>query len=234
MDKPANERYSRHLMLNEIGPNGQKKLLLAKVLVVGAGGLGSPVLQYLAAAGVGNIGIVDADVVSISNLQRQVIYTESQLGTSKVEKAKEFIVGLNSECSVQLYPVYLNHINAEEIIKDYDIVIGATDNFESRKCINLITKKLGIPFVHGSIGEFEGQVTVFNYQNGPSYSDLFPDIQDTAHFPQGVLGVLPGVIGSLMATEALKIILDIGQVLSGKFLIYNALDAGFLTIDIES
>lgn len=223
MDNLQKERYNRHIILSEIGEDGQKKLLNAKVLVVGAGGLGAPVLQYLVAAGVGHIGIADADTVSCSNLQRQVLYRENQIGLPKVEQAKQTLNQLNSDVKISTYPFIIDDLNAEKIISEYDIVVGATDNFISRKCIDKVTKKQNKAFVHASIGEFEGQVSVFNYKNGPSYFDLFPDTPEESALPLGVLGVLPGIIGSMQACETLKIILDIGEVLSGKLLIYNTL-----------
>ena len=223
MKEIQKERYNRHLILDEIGEEGQQRLLNAKVLVVGAGGLGAPVLQYLCAAGVGTIGIMDADSVSLSNLQRQLLYTENEIGELKVEKSKARLNQINSDAYIKSYSFNLKESNADEIIGKYDIVVGATDNFQSRKCIDKVTQKQGKAFVHASIGEFEGQVSVFNFKNGPSYLDLFPDVPDQADLPMGVLGVLPGIIGSLQACEVLKIILNIGDVLSGKLLIYDAL-----------
>lgn len=225
MNNLQKERYSRHLILPQIGEEGQNKLLRAKVLVVGAGGLGAPVLQYLVAAGIGTIGIVDNDVVGLSNLQRQILYREDQIGHLKVEKAKETLLQLNSDVCIRCYPLIMDENNAESIIADYDLVVGATDNFSSRKCIDRATKKQGKAFVHGSIGEFEGQVSVFNYQNGPSYADLFFETPEESTLPIGVMGVLPGIIGSMQACEVLKIILNQGEVLSGKLLIYDALQA---------
>lgn len=225
MNSVQKQRYSRHVMLANIGEYGQRKLMNAKILVVGAGGLGAPVLQYLVAAGVGCIGIVDDDVISISNLQRQVLYKENQLGKLKAEKAKEALVQLNSDVQIAVYPTKLTRSNAEKIICGYHIVVGATDNFASRLAINVATKKHRIPFVHGSIGEFEGQISVFNYNDGPAYTDLFSDTSDENFLPSGVLGVLPGIIGSMQAAEVIKIILGVGDVLSGKLLVYNALEA---------
>lgn len=221
------ERYNRHIILEEIGEVGQQKLLNAKVLVVGAGGLGAPILQYLVAAGIGTIGIVDADEISLSNLQRQILYRESKLGLPKAENAKNTLQKLNGDVKINTYPIMLNEENADEIISQYDIVVGATDNFESRKCIDVITKKQGKPFVHGSIGEFEGQVSVFNYKGGPSYLQLFPETPEPSTLPLGVMGVLPGIIGSLQACETIKIICEIGENLSGKLLVYNALNFNF-------
>jgi molybdopterin/thiamine biosynthesis adenylyltransferase len=195
------------------------------VLVVGAGGLGAPVLQYLTAAGVGTIGIMDADTVSLSNLQRQVLYREHQVGAEKARTAKETLVQLNGDVTFHTYPFFLDNENSAEIISQYDMVVGATDNYDSRQCIDTATRQLGKPFIHGAIGEFQGQVSVFNYNGGPSFSDLFPDKPDESNLPKGVMGVLPGIIGSLQACEVLKIILGQGNVLSGKLLTYNALEA---------
>lgn len=227
MNKEQQERYSRHLILHEIGEQGQQKLLKAKVLVIGAGGLGAPILQYLVAAGIGTIGIVDADEVSLSNLQRQILYREEDVRKSKANIAKETLSRLNSDVNIIAYPFMLNQSNADEIISEYDVVVGATDNFESRILMDQITKIQRKPFVHGSIGEFEGQVSVFNYQGGPSYTNLYPDTPESSDLPLGVMGVLPGVVGSLQAVEVIKIITEIGDVLSGKLLIYDALNCSF-------
>lgn len=222
MDK---ERYARHIILPEIEEAGQEKLYQAKVLVVGAGGLGAPILQYLVAAGIGRIGIMDADVVSLSNLQRQILYRENELGKPKSEMAKATLQALNSECQIDTYAFHLNEENAEGIISQYDIVVGATDNFASRLLIDKHTKVQGKAFVHGSICEFSGQVSVFNYQGGPAYTDLFPDQPEEGSLPLGVMGVLPGIIGSMQAAEVIKIVLGIGEVLSGKLLMYDVLRA---------
>ena len=223
MNNRQKERYSRHLILKNIGEEGQQNLLDARVLVVGAGGLGAPILQYLVAAGVGYIGIMDADVVSLSNLQRQVLYRERDVDHPKATKSQETLLQLNSDCQILSYPTMLDQSNAETLITNYDIVVGATDNFESRILIDNITKAQNKPFVHGSIGEFEGQVAVFNYQGGISYQDLFAKPSSHENMPVGVLGVLPGIIGSLQATEVIKIICEIGDVLSNKLMIYDAL-----------
>ncbi len=232
MDKKQKERYNRHIIIPEVGEEGQEKILKARVLVVGAGGLGAPVLQYLTASGIGKIGIMDPDKVSLSNLQRQVLYKESHIGASKVEKACEALNDLNSDVQLISYPSSLDEHNAAEIISSYDVVVGATDNFASRRCIDEITKSQNIPYVHGSIEEFSGQVTVFNYKGGPSYHDLYPDIPEESDLPLGVMGVLPGIIGSLQACEVIKIILGKGEVLSGKLLLYDALEAKFEVLDL--
>jgi molybdopterin/thiamine biosynthesis adenylyltransferase len=232
MNTIQKERYNRHILLSQIGEAGQEKLLHARVLVVGAGGLGAPVLQYLTAAGIGTIGIVDADTVSLSNLQRQVLYREHQVGMFKADIAKETLGLLNSDVTIHNYPFWLHANNASEIIADYDMVVGATDNISSRRCINEATRKPGKPFIHGAIGEFEGQVSVFNYKNGPSYSDLFSDVPDESEMPIGVMGILPGIIGSLQACEVIKIILEKGNILSGKLLIFNALSTTMHTFEI--
>lgn len=212
-------------MLSEVGEEGQRKIQQAKVLVVGAGGLGCPALLYLTASGIGKIGIVDADSVSLSNLQRQILYQENQIGMSKAEKAKENISALNSDCTIESYCFNLDENNAFDLISNYDMVLGATDNFASRIIIDKCCKEQGKPFIHASISEYEGQLSVFNYNGGISYTDLFPERGDDFTQAIGVLGVLPGVMGCLMATEVLKIILGIGEVLSNKLLIYNSLTA---------
>ncbi|MFC4636332.1 ThiF family adenylyltransferase [Dokdonia ponticola] len=215
-------RYSRHTQLPEIGHEGQERLTQAKVLVVGAGGLGCPALQYLTAAGIGSIGIVDFDTVSLSNLQRQVLYREKDLGKNKALIAKKHLEALNSSIEMTAFPVALTVQNSLDIIRQYDIVVDASDNFATRYLINDTCVKLDIPMVYGSLYKFEGQVAVFNHQNGPTYRCLFPTPPNEGEVPNcseiGVLGVLPGQIGILQATEVLKIILNIGEVLSGKVL----------------
>ncbi|MFG6687330.1 molybdopterin-synthase adenylyltransferase MoeB [Mariniflexile sp. HNIBRBA6329] len=222
-------RYTRHIILSEIGQTGQEKLLNAKVLVVGAGGLGCPVLQYLAAAGIGTLGVIDFDVVEVSNLQRQVLFGTSSLGQNKAEAAKKRLEDLNDEISIIAYPEKLTYQNAIILFKQFDIIVDGSDNFETRYLVNdtcIITNK---PLVFAAIYKFEGQVSVFNYKNGPSYRCLFPNPPKKDAVPNcteiGVLGVLPGIIGSMQANEVLKIILGIGNVLSGKLLCYNALNS---------
>lgn len=231
MNKKQLEKYNRHIILPEFGEAGQEKLIKAKVLVIGAGGLGAPVLYYLVAAGIGTIGIVDPDVVSLSNLQRQILYKEVQCGESKALHAKATLEGLNPNAKIQTYTEMLTEHNAEEIMAGFDMVVGATDNLESRLVIDKYSKKLGIPFIHGSICEFQGQVSVFNYQNGSSYIDLFPGSPGES-LPLGVMGVLPGIIGSMQAVEVIKIITGIGEVISGKLLIYDALTANQTIVEI--
>ena len=230
-------RYARHIALQEVGESGQQKLLNAKVLVIGAGGLGCPVLQYLTAAGVGTIGILDGDTVDESNLQRQVLYTTTDIGRLKVEVAKERLNALNPDVSITIYPKNLVAENALAIIEEYDLVIDGTDNFLTRYLVNDACVKLSKPFVYGAIHKFEGQVSVFNFNGGPTYRCLFPEEPSQSQIPNcaeaGVLGVLPGVIGTLQATEAIKIILGIGQPLSGKLKLTNLLSNSEETISFS-
>ena len=224
-------RYSRHLLIPEVGLEGQRKLKAASVLVIGTGGLGSPVALYLAAAGVGTIGLVDYDVVDYSNLQRQVIHGTSGLGTLKVESARQRMLDLNPDIQVKVYNEPFTSANAMQIARDYDILIDGTDNFPTRYLTNDVSVLLGKPNVYGSIFRFDGQVSVFDAQRGPCYRCLFPEPPPPGLVPScaegGVLGVLPGTIGTLQATEALKLILDIGEPLIGRLMLYNALDMSF-------
>ncbi len=241
LDERARERYSRHLLIPEIGEKGQLKLLSSRVLLIGAGGLGSPAGIYLAAAGVGTIGIVDDDVVDRSNLQRQILHRDDRVGKLKVDSARETIHGLNPDISVITYPERLTRDNVETIFRGYDIVIDGTDNFQARYLINDAAVKLGIPNIHGSIFRFEGQVSVFWPGNeskpGPCYRCLFPEPPPPELAPScaeaGVLGVLPGVVGTLQAIEAIKIITGVGEPLVGKLLQYDALQSSFVTLRIE-
>ena len=230
-------RYNRHIILSEIGQKGQDKISNAKILVVGAGGLGCPVLQYLAAAGIGTIGIIDFDIVTESNLQRQVLFGTSSLGKNKAIAAKERLIDLNNTITILTYTEKLTHKNAVDLFNAYDIIIDGTDNFETRYLINDASVISNKPLVYGGIYKFEGQVSVFNFQNGPSYRCLFPTPPKEGTIPNcseiGVLGVLPGIIGSMQANEVLKIILDLGNVLSGKLLCYNALTAQTNTLIIN-
>ena len=220
-------RYARHISLPQIGLEGQKAISSSKILVIGAGGLGSPVILYLAAAGVGKMGIIDFDDIDVSNLQRQVIHSNSEVGRNKAESAKSRIKQLNPEVEVEIWKERLTPENGMEIFqKDWDIVIDGTDNLPTRYLIDDLCSILDLPWVYGSIYRFEGQVSVFNLLGGPSYRDLFPEPPPSESVPScaegGVLGVLPGVIGSIQATEAIKIITGIGEILSGKLLIYDA------------
>ncbi len=223
--------YSRHLLIPEVGLEGQRKLKAASVLVIGTGGLGSPVALYLAAAGVGHIGLVDYDVVDFSNLQRQVIHGTSAIDTLKVESARQRMLDLNPEIEVQAYNEAFTSQNAMRIAENYDILIDGTDNFPTRYLINDVCVLLGKANVYGSIYRFDGQVSVFDARRGPCYRCLFPEPPPPGLVPScaegGVLGVLPGTIGTLQATEALKLILGIGDPLIGRLLLYNALDMSF-------
>lgn len=213
------ERYNRQIMLPELGEEGQRLLQSAKVLIVGVGGLGSPISLYLTGAGVGTIGLVDDDVVSVSNLQRQVLYSESEVGMTKIFQAKKRLEALNSSVHIETYPVRLTPENAETLIAPYDIVVDGCDNFATRYLINDTCVRLGKVYVHGAIRAFDGQVSVFNYQGGPDYRHFFPNEEEMLsmpHPPKGVLGVTPGIVGCVEATEVLKIIGGYGEVLSGK------------------
>ena len=230
------ERYSRHLALPEVGIKGQEKIKAGKVLVVGAGGLGSPALMYLAAAGVGTIGISDFDDVDETNLQRQIIHSTKNIGNKKTESAKISINNINLNIKVEIYNEKLTSKNALEIIKKYDIVIDGSDNFPTRYLLNDACVLLKKPLVYGSIFRFEGHASVFNFEGGPCYRCLFPNPPPKNAVPScaeaGVLGVLPGVIGTIQATEALKIILGIGENLSGRFLAYDALSMNFRALKL--
>ncbi len=237
LTKDDYERYSRHLILPEVGVEGQKRLKAASVLCIGTGGLGSPLLLYLAAAGIGRIGIVDFDVVDQSNLQRQVIHGTSWVGKPKIQSAKNRILEINPYCQVDLYETRLSSENALSILEPYDIVVDGTDNFPTRYLVNDACVLLGKPNVYGSIFRFEGQATVFNYQDGPNYRDLYPEPPPPGLVPScaegGVLGILPGIIGVIQATETVKIILGQGQTLSGRLLLFNALNMTFRELKLR-
>ena len=224
-------RYQRHLSLPEVGEEGQLKLLDAKVLLLGAGGLGSPAALYLAAAGVGTIGIIDMDVVDESNLQRQILHNVDRVGERKVDSAKKTLTALNPDVDVVTYDTRLGADNIMEILDGYDVVVDGADNFPSRYLLNDASVKLGIPVVHGSIFRFEGQVTVFDPRNGPTYRDMLPEPPPAEFAPScaeaGVLGVLPGIVGSIQALEAIKLILGLGEGLSGRLVAFDALDMTF-------
>ncbi|NEP51756.1 MAG: molybdopterin-synthase adenylyltransferase MoeB [Moorea sp. SIO3C2] len=237
LSKDEYERYSRHLILPEVGLDGQKRLKAASVLCIGSGGLGSPLLLYLAAAGIGNLGLVDFDVVDSSNLQRQVIHGTSWVGKPKIQSAKERILEINPHCQVDLYETLVNSENALEIMAPYDIIVDGTDNFPTRYLVNDACVLLNKPNVYGSIFRFEGQATVFNYEGGPNYRDLFPEPPPPGMVPScaegGVLGILPGIIGVIQATETVKIILGKGDTLSGRLLLYNSLNMTFRELKLR-
>jgi adenylyltransferase/sulfurtransferase len=221
-------RYSRHIKLNEVGESGQQKLKHANVLVIGAGGLGCPVLQYLSAAGVGTIGIIDFDTIELSNLQRQILFTTEDIGKNKAKVAAKWLSGLNPNVDYIVYPERLTTKNALSLFNDFDIVVDGSDNFATRYLANDAAVITNTPLVYGAIYKFEGQVSVFNYQNGPTYRCLYPEPPSYGAMTNcsdiGVLGVLPGMIGTYQANETLKIILGIGEVLSGKLLLVKALN----------
>ena len=229
-------RYSRHLLLPEVGAEGQRHLLDARVAIIGAGGLGSPVALYLAAAGVGTIGVVDNDVVDASNLQRQILHDLHRVGEHKVESARQTLTALNSDVKVEGHSTRLDATNAIDILSRYDVIVDGTDNFPTRYLINDASLHLGTPVVHGSIFRFDGQVSVFSPYEGPCYRCLFPEPPPPELAPNcaeaGVLGVLPGIIGSIQAAEAIKVILGIGTTLTGRLLLYDALEQDFTTVRI--
>jgi molybdopterin/thiamine biosynthesis adenylyltransferase/rhodanese-related sulfurtransferase len=230
-------RYGRHLLLPEVGEAGQQKLLDSKVLLLGAGGLGSPAALYLAAAGVGTIGIIDMDVVDESNLQRQVMHNMDRIGERKVDSAKKTLTLLNPDVNVVTYDTRLAAANVMDILAGYDVVVDGADNFPSRYLLNDASVKLGIPVVHGSIFRFEGQVTVFDPLNGPTYRDFLPVPPPAELAPScaeaGVLGVLPGIVGSLQALEAIKILLDLGDTLRGRILAFDSLEMTFREFKLQ-
>jgi molybdopterin/thiamine biosynthesis adenylyltransferase/rhodanese-related sulfurtransferase len=231
------DRYSRHLLIGEIGVEGQQKLLDAKVLLLGAGGLGSPTALYLAAAGVGTLGIVDDDVVDLSNLQRQVIHNNQRIGTPKVDSAEESILALNPDVNVVKYPVRLRAENIMEIIDGYDVIVDGVDNFPTRYLLNDATVRLKIPVVSASILGFDGQLSVFKPYEGPCYRCLFREPPPAELAPScganGVLGVLPGTMGLLQATEVVKLIVGIGEPAIGRLLLYDALGATLTEVKVR-
>jgi len=241
LDPEARERYSRHLLMPEVGEAGQIRLMQSRALLVGAGGLGSPAAFYLAAAGVGTVGIVDQDVVDRSNLQRQILHADARVGTSKVASARQTLEALNPSIRVVGHEVHLSSGNVEEILRGYDLVLDGSDNFPTRYLVNDACVKLGIPNVHGSVYRFEGQVTVFwparPRRPGPCYRCLYPEPPPAEFAPScadaGVLGVLPGVVGLLQAVEAIKLLLGLGNPLVGRLLYYDALRAAFTELSVE-
>ncbi|MGD9996154.1 MAG: molybdopterin-synthase adenylyltransferase MoeB [Ilumatobacteraceae bacterium] len=230
-------RYQRHLLLPEVGVEGQAKLLGAKVLMLGAGGLGSPSALYLAAAGVGTIGIVDMDEVDASNLQRQILHNMDRIGDRKVDSAKKTLALLNPDVNVVTYDTRLDATNIMEIIAGYDVIVDGADNFPSRYLLNDASVKLGIPVVHGSIFRFEGMVSVFHPLQGPTYRDMVPEPPPAELAPScaeaGVLGVLPGIVGSIQAVETIKVILGLGDPLIGRILAIDTLEMSFRTFKLQ-
>jgi molybdopterin/thiamine biosynthesis adenylyltransferase/rhodanese-related sulfurtransferase len=230
-------RYQRHLLLPEVGVEGQAKLLESKVLLLGAGGLGSPAALYLAAAGVGTLGIVDMDEVDASNLQRQILHNLERVGERKVDSAKKTLTALNPDVNVVTYDTRLSADNILDIIKDYDVIVDGADNFPVRYMLNDASVKLGIPVVHGSIFRFEGMVSVFHPRLGPTYRDMVPEPPPAELAPScaeaGVLGVLPGIVGSIQALEAIKLLLGIGEPLIGRILSIDTTDMSFRTFNLK-
>jgi len=229
LDATQLDRYSRHIIMDEVGPEGQAALLDARVLVVGAGGLGSPAVQYLAAAGVGTLGVADDDVVERSNLQRQVVHADEDVGTPKVDSAAAFVRRQNPDVTVETHGSRVG-AGTVELVDDYDLVVDASDNFPTRYLLNDYCSLSGTPLVHGAIYKFEGQATTLA-PDGPCYRCLFPEAPEPGEVPDcattGVLGVLPGTVGCLMATEAAKLLLDVGEPLVGRLLFYDAMGAAF-------
>lgn len=238
LDPVQLDRYSRHIFLDTVGVEGQAALLESKVLVIGAGGLGSPIIQYLAAAGVGQLGIADDDIVERSNLQRQIIHRDADIGEAKVASAAAFVHALNPDIEIQQYRDRITAQNIEDLITSYDFVVDASDNFSTRYLVNDACTLANKPFSHGAIFQFEGQVTTFTGgEETPCYRCLFPEAPPPGTIPDcstaGVLGVLPGTIGCLQATETMKHIMDIGETLSGRLLFYDALELSFDSVAIQ-
>ena len=237
LDAEEIKRYSRHLIMPEVGMDGQRKIKAGSVLCIGAGGLGSPAAMYLAAAGVGRIGIVDFDVVDYSNLQRQLLHTTNDVGRTKLASAKDKINALNPHVQVETYEEALSSDNAMRLFKGYDVILDGTDNFPTRYLVNDACVLMGIPNAYGSIFRFEGQASVFATKDGPCYRCLYPEPPPPGHVPScaegGVLGVLPGVIGVIQATESIKLLSGIGQPLIGRFLIYDALNMKFRELKLR-
>lgn len=231
------KRYSRHLLIPEVGYEGQQRLKAASVLIVGSGGLGSPVALYLAAAGVGRLGIVDYDVVDVSNLQRQVLHSTATVGESKVVSARESILRINPLIEVNAMHEVFCSANAEKIAAGYDVLVDGTDNFPTRYLLNDLAVMTGRPYIYGSIFRFEGQASVFDARKGPCYRCLFPEPPPPGLTPScaegGVFGVLPGIIGCIQATEVIKALLGIGESLVGKLLLFDALEMNFQTIQLR-
>lgn len=236
MNKPVTSpaRYERQLILPQVGEEGQNKLFNAKILVVGTGGLGSPILYYLAAAGIGTLGLVDSDVVDVSNLQRQILHWEKDLNRPKPISAQEKLSSFNSQVEYKTYPMRLDETSAKELFPQYDLIVAAVDNMETRDLINKVCFAQGKTWIEGGVNQFTGLVTVFQPPEGPCYRCLYPQIPPKSNKPIGLLGTMPGVIGVLQAHEVLKIILGIGKPLIGRLLIYDALETRFDTVAIKS
>lgn len=238
MDSEVLQRYSRQVLLEELGLEGQQKLLDAAVLVIGAGGLGCPALMYLAAAGIGRIGIADPDVIELSNLHRQVLYNGTELGQYKAEVAAAKLKLLNPQLSPEVFPFRIDRDNAAGIIGGYDLVLDGSDNFPTRYLVNDTCAALGIPLVFGSLSRFEGQLSVFNFRGGPDYRQLYPEPPADAEMnncgDRGVIGTLPGIIGSYMASEAIKVCAGFGQVLSGKLMTVDVLSNAVRIFDFHT
>ena len=237
LDPTQLDRYSRHIIMDDVGPGGQEALLDADVLVLGAGGLGSPIIQYLAAAGVGHLGIADDDEVELSNLQRQVVHGNDDVGRKKVDSAAEFVSDLNPDVEVEKRDLRVDPDNVEGLIEGYDFVVDGTDNFRTRYLVNDACTLAGIPFSHGSIFQFEGQITTFGGgDDSPCYRCMFPEAPPAGMVPNcataGVLGVLPGTVGCIQATEAIKFVLEAGDLLDGRMVFYDALEMEFDAVEI--
>ena len=238
LDPTQLDRYSRHIIMDDVGPGGQEALLDADVLVLGAGGLGSPIIQYLAAAGVGHLGIADDDEVELSNLQRQVVHGNDDVGRKKVDSAAEFVSDLNPDVEVEKRDLRVDPDNVEGLIEGYDFVVDGTDNFRTRYLVNDACTLAGIPFSHGSIFQFEGQITTFGGgDDSPCYRCMFPEAPPAGMVPNcataGVLGVLPGTVGCIQATEAIKFVLEAGDLLDGRMVFYDALEMEFDAVEIR-
>ena len=237
LSKEEIQRYSRHLIMPEVGMDGQLKLKAAKVLCIGTGGLGAPLGQYLAAAGVGRIGLVDFDKVDLTNLQRQILFSTKDVGRPKIEAAAERLRGLNSDIQIDTFETMLTSANALDILKDYDVIVDGTDNFATRYLVNDACVLLGKPNVYGSIFRFEGQASVFGYPGGPCYRCLYPEPPPPGLVPScaegGVLGVLPGIVGSIQAAETLKLIIGKGEPLVGRLLLFDALSMRFRELKLR-
>ena len=234
LSEQEKERYARHIILDGVGETGQQKLKKARVLIVGVGGLGSPLSLYLAAAGVGTLGLVDDDLVSVSNLQRQVLYSSEDVGHSKVNVAKEKLQALNPHITIRANECRLLEENALELVQDYDIIVDGCDNLFTRYLINDACVRLGKVYVYGAIREYSGQVSVFNFQGGPSYRCLYPysELVKNATQPQGVMGVLPGIVANLQGSETIKLITGVGTPLSGELMLIDLLTNMFQKVTI--